>query len=68
MWVFVSYAGSLHVRGSGSHEVPPKVLGKPKGMDMKDSFSTYATLTKIMKNAQARWQIHVMNDAKELIQ
>ncbi len=67
LWVFVTEAESLYVTGSRSHEVPLKVLGKHRGVDMHDGFSAYTTLAKKTGNPQGWCRAHVMNDAKELV-
>jgi hypothetical protein len=67
LWAFITKGEALYrIASRRNSDVPEKVLGKHRGVDIHDRFSAYNRLGRKSGNPQQYCWAHILNDAKEL--
>jgi hypothetical protein len=67
LWAFITEGEALYrIASRRNSDVPKKVLGKHRGVDIHDRFSAYNRLGRKSGNPQQCCWAHILNDAKEL--
>jgi len=67
LWAFITKGEALYtIASKRNSDVPDRVLGKHRGVDIHDRFSAYNRLGRKSGNPQQYCWAHILNDAKEL--